>query len=161
MLLFPDEQTLSAIAIIAAYEENRLDVRYRNRKAMRLLRGLLSDRQREQLRRRHYSFTATGSDGGEYRLWPYWGTIERLERHGKYLISVETFCYHDPEGELPPADLSIAHMLLLSVDEGAFLKAANRTARIHQGWNGEWHQQLRAARQRRDELAAMMIAAVA
>lgn len=126
-----------------------------NRRAMRLLRSLLSPEQRLELRRHRRSFTVIGSRGGRYRLWPYAGTTERIAQHGKYAISEVQFCLHEEgERDLPPADLTIAHLLMLRADEERFLIDANHHPREHMGWNGDWHRRLRAARIARAQLEA-------
>ncbi len=116
------------------------------KRARGLLRSLLSKEQRRQLRSSH-GFQVVGSLGGRYRLHPETGSAERLERHGKRWFGVVRYCLHDPGRELPPADVSVSHLLLLRADEGEFLRVANAT--VDNPWDGEWRRRLNAERRRR------------
>ena len=120
------------------------------RRAMRLLRSLLSAEQLQQLRRRKV-IRLFGSAGGHYELSPCTGMVRALERHGMHFYSVRSFCLHEPDGDpiLPPADRSVAHLLMLLTDEPAFVATANVTERRPDCWNGEWRRRLNAARRQR------------
>lgn len=116
------------------------------RKAMRLLRRLLSPAQRAQLRRLRY-FYATAASGATYRLDPRRGHAERVERHGprgRWYVK-RAYCLHDDQDAdaMPPADVTAAHLLLLMADEAAFLAEANESRRDDQLWNGEYLRRMR------------------
>jgi len=153
-------------ALFAAQAQAERDAKPAKRLAMRLLRSFLTDEQRAQLRRGR-SFRVVGSAGGLYRLWPYGGGVERVERHGSRWFAVRSLCLHDyaadaPDRQrIPRGDLSLQHLLLLRADEPAFLAAANTTERDLL-WNGDWLRRLAAQRrvnaQIRDEVAAMRAA---
>lgn len=115
------------------------------RRALRLLRSWLPEPQRQQLRRSQ-QFKVRGSAGGRYRLHPSTGITSRIERHGSRDFAVETFCLHPPDVSLPPADISLAHYLLLVTDEPRFLATANATDRRSQLWNGDYLRRLNARR---------------
>lgn len=151
------EPEMAQVMGLALYEA-RVRAARRNpaqRRALRLLRSLLSPEQRRQLRTRG-SFRAVGSQGGVYRLSPGTGQVEGLELRGRHFFCFRTFCLHEPAGAeaLPAADRSIAHLLLLSTDEAGFTQTANITERPPGCWNGEWRRQLREARSRRQQRAA-------
>lgn len=114
------------------------------RKARRLLRSLLTPRQRAELRRLRY-FYATTPGGATYRLDPRRGYAERVERHDRKWFVKRAYCLHDQcdEGKMPPADVTVAHLLLLLADEPAFLATANETRRDDQLWNGEYLRRMR------------------
>lgn len=97
-------------------------------RALGLFRSLLTPDQHAEWRRRR-CVTVRGSAGGRYRIYPVTGQTERVERHGRRWFCRERYCYHDPLAQLPNADTSIAHLLLLTTDEPGFLAAANATAR--------------------------------
>lgn len=146
------EQT--ELMVIAVYELRRRLDRYGKgqRRARRLLYTLLTPAQLARCRR-DGTFVVTGSLGGRYRLNARCGHVEKVERHGRYYWRRWSFCYHeDTEDELPPADRTIAHMLTLTTDEGAFLAEANVQHRSDL-WNGEWRRQLNAARREREAVA--------
>lgn len=119
------------------------------RKAMRLLRSLLSAEQRRQLRRSRY-FYATTASGVVFRFIPRRGLTERVILHGKRFYAASHFCLHDPEDDdqMPPADLTVAHLLLITTDEPRFLEMANEHAVLSHLWNGDY---LRRVRRRRAE----------
>lgn len=98
--------------------------RQAQRKAMVLLRSLLDDKQRRALAA-HSSVYVRGNQGGHYRLWPWSGTVEAVERRRTRYRARKLFCIHDPEDTVPPADSTVAHLLLLRSDEAAFLDTAN------------------------------------
>lgn len=123
------------------------------KRALRLLRGLLSDEQVAQLRRSR-SFRITLPSGRTYGFSPNSGAVRLLERHGSRWFMVGLYCLHEEpldmfaaEGmpgmvtvdAIPLADRTIAHLLLLLADEGRFLAEANYTPfRRHMGWDPEW-----------------------
>jgi hypothetical protein len=130
------------------------------RRAMRLLRSLLSPGQLENLRKRE-SIRVIGSEGGVYRLYPKTGRAEFLERHGKREYGMRSYCLHEPPGDppLPPADRTIAHLLMLTADEPSFLATANKTESRPMGWDSEW--QKRRWKIRMELAASEAMAAVA
>jgi hypothetical protein len=145
----PDEEAdLLALRVYA----HRLRARRRwgraQARARRLLRSLLSAEQRGQLRRWRYFLVAAPS-GSVYRLNPRCGHVERVERHGRRWFVREAFCLHDApdDGQMPPADLSVAHLLLLRADEEAFLATANRNPRNDQLWNRDYLRRIRDHRE--------------
>jgi len=142
------EQCEIVLAVIYDFPRRRRRVKHAQRKAMRLLRSYLSADQRRQLRQRG-EFMVHASHGGVYRICPSTGNVWGVELHGRHYFGVRTYCYHDPENELPDADLSVAHLMLLSCDEPAFLAAANVRERPPQCWDGEWLRTLAAARRDR------------
>lgn len=114
------------------------------RRACRLLRSLLTDAQKRELRRTG-CFRVTTPGGSTYRLLPRRGHVERVERHGSRWFTRKSYCLHDEEdaGKLPPADVTIGHLLLLTADEPRFLATANETARDDQLWNGDYLRRMR------------------
>lgn len=121
------------------------------RKAMRLLRTLLSPEQRRTLRAGRYFYVTTRS-GATFRFWPRAGSTDRVARHGTRWYSKSSFCLHDAENDqqMPPADLVIAHLLLISADEAKFLEMANEHKNRSQLWNGEYMREMRQARIERE-----------
>jgi hypothetical protein len=140
----PEQHSVFALCL---YELERRDRARREaqRRALRLLRSWLPPAQVEQFQRSR-CFTVTGSAGGRYRLHPDTGTTQRVERHGKRDYAVESYCLHPPDQRLPPADISLAHYLLLVTDEPRFLALANAYSCRDRLWNGDYLRRLRAAR---------------
>ena len=123
------------------------------RRALRLLRTWLTPTQRRDLRNRR-EFAVTGSVGGRYRLRPATGAAQAVERHGTREFAIGTiFCLHDPAEILPPADVSLAHLLMLLTDELGFLTSANHHVSHSTLWDGVWLRRLHAARRARAEAA--------
>lgn len=120
------------------------------RKGMKLLRSLLSDEQRKSLRAGRYFYVSTKS-GATFRFLPRSGFTERVARHGKRWFTKSHFCLHDPEGDdqMPPADIVIAHLLLILTDEKRFLAMANEHLSESRLWNGEYVRRFREARRER------------
>lgn len=116
--------------------------------ALGLLRRYLNAEQKRMLRACRY-FNIEGSAGGLYRLGPHTGMVWIVERHGKRFYSMDSFCYHDPEGELPPADVTLGQLLLLLTDEPKFLAEANRRESRRSMWNGEYLSHMAQARRER------------
>ena len=114
------------------------------RTAMQLLRSLLSPNQRAELTRGG-NVVVRGSEGGTYRILPRFGHVERVTRNGRRWFVAERYCLHDVQDDdaMPPADLSIAHMLILLSDEPEFLRLANANDARDQLWNGEYLRRLR------------------
>lgn len=114
------------------------------RKARRLLRSLLTPGQRATLSRLGY-FYVTAPSGTAYRLDPRRGRAERVDRHKGRYFAKRSYCLHDAQdaGKMPPADVTIAHMLLLMADESAFLATANETRTDDQLWNREYLARMR------------------
>lgn len=122
------------------------DRRKAQRRAMVLLRSLLTPTQRQTLRTSK-DFMAVGSGGNVYRFYPRMGTVWRVERHGRNWFAKLGYCIHeDKETGIPPADRTVAHLLMLLTDEEEFVRTANATPTGSQMWNGEY---LRSMRQRR------------
>jgi hypothetical protein len=147
----------ATIAVLWAYAESmrrrRAVERSRpQRTAMRLLRSLLSTEQLRQLRSK--SFVVVAPSGNRYRLWPRTGQVERIELHGRKWFAVWSYCLHDDPGDdgqrMPPADLSLAHMLHLLTDEAAFLREANATPAQDQLWNRDYLARRRVIRAERE-----------
>lgn len=142
------EQEMADVFALVLYVRQTRDTKRREaqRRAMRLLRSWLPEPQRRQLRRNR-EFKVQGSAGGRYRLHPNTGTTSRIRRHGKRDFAVATYCLHPPDVDLPPADISLAHYLLIVTDEPRFLATANATDRLTQLWNGDYlRRRLRARR---------------
>lgn len=125
----------------------------RQRRAQRLLRQWLPLPQRVELKYTR-EFRVTGSAGGRYKFRPSCGYTYRLERHGQYEYCVSRFCFHDEAEELPNADLTLAHYLLIVTDEPAFLAAANEHPMKSSQWDGAWRRRLNQAR--RDRAAGLI-----
>lgn len=144
---FADHEQRGVLAL-GEYERHRRRARHNphQRKAMRLLMAWLPATAREELRRSRHSFSVVGSAGGTYRLYPRVGMTERVERHGRYFYRVGTFCYHDPECELPSADITLAHAMLIQTDEPAFLASANETRRELLMWDRTYMRHMREIR---------------
>lgn len=143
-----DDQERRTVLALGEYERARLSLirEPRQRKAMRLLRAWLPAPAREELRRSGYQFYVVGSAGGTYRLNPRVGITERVTRYGTRFYRTGTFCYHDPEGELPRADVILAHAMLLLTDEPAFLASANETRHELLMWDQTYMRRMRRVR---------------
>lgn len=136
------------VLVYVAYEAQRRRRPENQKRAKKLLLSWLTDDQRDELRRREF-FTVTGSEGGVYRLRPRNGHVERVEKHGKHWFAIARYCYHDALDECPPADNTLAHLMILSTDEGRFLREANVTHNRPQCWDSEY--MTMRARIRREE----------
>jgi hypothetical protein len=147
------------VVALALYEVEYREARKRRRsaaqrRAMTLLRSFLTSVQLAQLDRSG-SFRTRGSAGGVYRLYPRAGSVNRVEQHGKQWYWTHTYCLHDfgenapDKRRLPPADLTIQHLLWLRADEPMFLATANATENRHLMWSAEWRRQVRDARAER------------
>jgi hypothetical protein len=146
---FSDEDRRRVVSF-GLYEIQRLRERRcpRQRKAMRLLRSWLPAAARDQLRRSRYQFYLTGASGTVYRLYPRTGKTERVVRHGTRYFLAASFCYHDPDEQLPPADITLAHALLILTDEGRFLREANEHPHQTTMWDPAWRRTVAQARAR-------------
>ena len=123
------------------------------RRSRRLLASFLSPEQRERFRLKG-EFYVTAPSGRVYRFHPGWPPAE-VERHGKRVFAVRSFCLHqDPEHAMPAADLTLAQLLLLSHSEEAFRAEANHRDHLDQLWNGDYLRRLRRAQQERQRLGA-------
>lgn len=131
------EEERHEVCVLAVYELQRRHRPENQRTATRLFKSWLTASQRLELRQRGH-VTVTGSEGGVYRLRPQNGMCERVEQHGKNWYRVATYCYHDVDGELPNADTSLAHLLILSTDEARFRAEANQTACWPQCWDSSY-----------------------
>ena len=142
------DQEKRVVMALACYELGYVKPKEKTaqRKAQRLLRTWLTDEQRRELARRQ-AFDVVGTLGGRYRLRPSMGCTGRIERHGKNYYESATYCLHDDAAELPPADLTLTHYLMIVTDEADFLAQANEYPR--KLWDGQWMRRLNAARRRR------------
>jgi len=73
-----------------------------------------------------------------------------IMKNFEFQAAGRSYCLHDPENELPPADVTIGHLLLLRTDEPRFLRLANATDARGPGcglWNGDWLRRVRRRRQ--------------
>lgn len=140
------EEEVRTVCGLVLYEIKRLKIEEGQKKAIPLLRSFLTPQQLREMRGSRGSFYMRGSAGGEYRICVHGGFAERVEWHGKRRYTSSRFCYHDPAGELPPADIALAQMFLLAVDEPGFLEAANE-----QPWpaNDGWSPRIQSLRRRR------------
>jgi hypothetical protein len=114
-------------------------------RARGLLRSLLSAEQKRMLDNRRY-FYVTGSAGGTYRLRPEFGSCDGVVKHGKNFFASVRYCFHDPEGILPAADVTIGQMLHILSDEADFLARANSKPIQSDLWDGEYLRRIRTAR---------------
>jgi hypothetical protein len=132
--LHPGRRPLSVhdgLALVV-YELRRLSSYKRNRPALRLLRQFLTPEQQRQLRSTRAFDVEVGAN--RYRLIPGTGAAQRLRRAGRVWRYDTMYCLHESEGvakqeRVPPADLSLAHLLMLVNDEAGFLATANATPR--------------------------------
>lgn len=108
------------------------------RRAMRLLRSMLSADQKRQLRGGSCkAFRVTGSSGGVFKIYPHagqGGLVRRVELHGQRWYEVAQHCFHTPRRDVPPADEAIGFMLLLRANETEFMLRSNETIRPPIGW---------------------------
>lgn len=122
------------------------ETRRAQRRAMRLLRSLLTPVQRATLRTRK-EFLVVCPSGNVYRLYPRTGVVWRVDRHGKNWFVRTAYCIHeDKELGIPPADRTVAHLLLLLTDEDEFLQTANARDARDQMWNGEYLRKIRSGK---------------
>ncbi len=162
------EQEARNLFALAIYELRLLRERQRapaQRNALRLLRTLLTPEQRLQLRRCR-EIRVQGSLGGFYRLIPAMGAVWALEKHGRRWFGVGSYCIHtyhlhEDGCYCPPADETVAHLLLLLSDEADFLATANARVRRPDCWNGEYLRRMRRHRLASAEAMAGDIAEVA
>jgi hypothetical protein len=132
----PEEHDLLTRTMRLFFPISRRKQRIAQTKAMNLLTGFLTMRQREQVSQCGY-FYVTGSNGGRYRIYARTAITERVERHGKNHYLTGSYCLHANE-KLPPADCALAHLLLLRTDEARFLRLANYSPHTNaQLWNGQ------------------------
>lgn len=161
------DHTLRSVIWIGSRHEihrlRRIDQRRRRggpqRKAMTLLKTLLTPTQRQWLKRRRY-FLLRAKSGHVYRLMPNFGNTSRVTLHGSRWFDHTQFCLHDQPRELPPADVTIAHLLLLRTDEARFLELANATDARMMFWNGDWLRRLNRRRRKTDAVVAGALAKV-
>ena len=104
------------------------------RRAMRLLRSLLTAEQKRQLRQGwSKGFRVTGSNGGIFKIYPHSGSggqVRRVELHGQRWYEVAQYCLHTPKRDVPPADEAIGFLLQLRANETEFMLRANETIRV-------------------------------
>lgn len=117
------------------------------RRARSLLRSFLTPAQNRQLMRSRF-FLVVGNAGGIYRLVPESGSVARVEKHGSRYYATTRYCLHDPDEEMPPADVTLGQMLLLLCDEPAFIAQANATNH-RLLWDKDYLRWLRTVRQER------------
>lgn len=154
-------RTRNVIWVLSRYEIRRLREISRERrrgspqkKAMRLLRTLLTPNQLWWLRNRRYFLVGGHKTNHTYRLRPQYGTVSRVTKHKTRWFVHTQYCLHDPDVKLPPADVSISHLLLLRADEDRFLSTANATDARSMFWNGDWLRRVRRTRLRMQAEAA-------
>lgn len=95
------------------------------RRAKALLRSLVSPKQWREFRSRA-CFKVRGSAGGMYQLCPETGAVHGLVLWKGRWYPVTDYCLiHPSKCDLPPADTTISHLLLLTADEPAFLAEAH------------------------------------
>lgn len=120
------------------------------RRAMALLRSLLTREQRRQIGREK-CFTATAPSGNRYRFFPGTGAVVRITKHGSRWFRHTSYCVHDERDDpdaMPPADLTVAHLLMIMADEPGFLATANARDMRDQLWNGDYLRRMRRRHQR-------------
>ena len=152
----PTDQERLDIAVLIDYIDRRraaemADRSEPQRKAMVLLRSLLSPDQRRQLGRSG-EFMAIAASGNVYRFRPKTGRVVQVTQHKTRWFVSTSYCIHDERDgpdAMPPADLTVAHLLMVLANEAEFLATANVTDRRDQLWNGEYLRRMR----RRRELA--------
>lgn len=144
-----DERERRDVLALAEYlrgqrEQRRVARSKAQQKAMALLRSLLSADQAATLRRRGHFRVRAGS-GATYRLDPRFGMAERVEQHGRRWYARTAFCLHDAKDgdKMPPADVTVGHLLLILADEPIFLATANHNRRDDQLWNREYLARMR------------------
>lgn len=128
-----DDETMTAQEQSDASSLVLYELRWRQhqcgqKRALPLLRRYLTREQRQDLRKRAV-FTVIGSAGGTYQLAPHSGAVfGEMHRKpgGKRVYTGARYCYHDPEGLLPSADVALGQMLLIMTDEPKFLAEANK-----------------------------------
>lgn len=147
------EEERRAVAAFAVYIIRFVGRGPSQRRALALFRSWLTDDMREELRRAA-AVIVIGSAGGTYRISPFSGQTQRVERHGRRWFAKASYCYHDEEGDLPKADVALAHLLFLATDEPRFLASANASELGDQLWNREYLRRIREARARREAEAA-------
>jgi hypothetical protein len=149
------KQEESAVLALTRYQLHVLSYKEIRRKrigsqlrAQHLLRSLLSPAQRSTL---HQSgvFIVQGSAGGVYRLCPRVAFIEQVERHGTRWFAMKSFCFHDPDKVMPPADVTLGQMLHILTDEPAFLATAIVSHQERLLWNGDYLRRMRQASRER------------
>ena len=116
-------------------------------RALALLRSILGPDQRAELARRRCLVLSLPS-GNSYRFWPRTGQVERVTQHGSHWFIHTRYCVHDAQddGAMPPADRSLAHLLMLLADETEFLATANATYARDQLWNPAYLRRMREQR---------------
>ena len=131
-----DERSRQEIRMLILYEIRRLseirESRRRGRdpsqkRALELLKTFLNPDQLRTLEANGKNFRVQGTMGGTYRLWPRRGLAEKIVWRRKKWFLEMSCCYHDPEKSLPPADVTIAQLLLIRTDEMEFLRSSNHT----------------------------------
>jgi hypothetical protein len=149
---FPRRDSEDRFSWLVNYQINRLRETARrrsgpNRRAYRVLDSLLTSSQSAMLRR-NGDFLARGSHGGVYRLQPRYSNVWRVELYGSRYFIIAHACLHEHgERVMPPADVTIGHLLWLRADEPSFIEAANWSP-CGAGllmWNGDWQRRLRQA----------------
>ncbi len=138
-----DEEMVEVYAVLryTAYlrHEERVKAKSRpaRRRACRTLRAFLHPEQREQWKRSG-CFTVTAASGRRFRFYPYVGMVQEIERHGTRDFGRRRFCLHPQGVTLPPADVTLAQLLVLSASEEEFLALANPTELMQSLWNPEY-----------------------
>lgn len=105
----------------AAAKQAQLDRVKAVKRAKKLLRSLLSPKQKRELTERQ-QFSMVGSEGGIYEIRQgRSGNVYRVDKEGRRDMS---YCCH-PREYVPDEDTMLAQKLALETDEGAFCELAN------------------------------------
>jgi hypothetical protein len=81
--------------------------------------------------------------------------VDRIVRHGQRWFRRTAYCVHDDPDDpdaMPPADLTVAHLLMVLADEAEFLATANARDVRTQMWNGDYLRRMRRRRLAATEL---------
>lgn len=132
---------------LVRYELIERDRKPRQAKALALFLSWLTPEQRRRASRNR-TVIIQGSAGGWYRLQPWYGQTELVERHGSKFWRIGTFCYHDDDG-MPNADVALGHLLLILTDEPRFRAEANFTPSWPQCWDKDYMRKRAEIRRRR------------
>jgi hypothetical protein len=136
---------LREILVLSRYEMYYRSTRKQpaQRKAVKLLRSLLSAEQRKSIRNNGY-FHIQVRSGNYYRIHPNMYPTKRVEKHGKRMFALGSYCLHpDLDLHIPHGDVAVSHMLMLKTDEEEFLKLANYRLYDRQLWNRDYLRSLR------------------
>jgi len=149
-----DRERVFGLAVLALQqhvaEDNRRKMGPPQRRAMALLRALVTPEQRRTLRTQRAFVVEV--NGRAYRIHANTGSAQRVVRRGSRYWIEGVFCYHEELTDLapgaaagvlvvrdvPPADRAIGVLLMLLADEERFLAEANFRPYRNRGWDSEW-----------------------